>query len=141
MLHELGLIVALEWRLDKFTEETDIKTSYDHNVDTVELSHDQTVILFRSVEEVLKNIIKHADATIVLVTAQASKYSFMLKIQDNGKGFDTAILAPQERKSGSFGLFSIKERIEYLGGVLDIQSGNGSGTVITLIVPISLEGI
>ncbi len=141
VLHELGLIVALEWRLDKFTEETDIKTSYDHNVDTVELSHDQTVILFRSVEEVLKNIIKHADATIVLVTAQASKYSFMLKIQDNGKGFDTAILAPQERKSGSFGLFSIKERIEYLGGVLDIQSGNGSGTVVTLIVPISLEGI
>ena len=141
VLHELGLIVALEWRLDKFTEETGIKTSYEHNVDNIELRHEQVVILFRSVEEVLKNIIKHAEATIVLITAQATKYSFMVKIQDNGKGFDTSILNPQARKTGSFGLFSIKERIEYLGGVLDIQSGNGSGTEATFTVPLSLEGM
>ncbi len=140
VLHELGLIEALEWRLDKFTDETGIRTSYEHNVDTIDLRNDQEVILFRSVDEVLKNIIKHAEAGIVLVTAQATKYSFMIKIQDNGKGFDTVILKPQGRKAGSFGLFSIKERIEYLGGVLDIQSGSSGGTVVTLIVPVSLEG-
>ncbi len=141
VLHELGLIEALEWRLEKFHEQTDIKTSYDHNVDTIQLRNEQEVILFRSVDEVLKNIIKHAEASIVLITAQATRYSFMLKIQDNGKGFDTSILKPQKRKTGSFGLFSIKERIEYLGGILDIQSSNGSGTVVTLNVPVSLEGI
>jgi len=140
VLHELGLIEALEWRLDKFTDETGVITSYDHNVDTIELRNEQEVILFRSVDEVLKNIIKHAEASIVLLTAQATKYSFMIKIQDNGKGFDTDILKPQGRKAGSFGLFSIKERIEYLGGVLDIQSGSNGGTVITLIAPVSLEG-
>ena len=141
VLHELGLIEALEWRLEKFHEETSIKTSYDHNVDTIELRNEQEVILFRSFDEILKNIIKHAEANIVLITAQATKYSFLLKIQDNGKGFDTGILKPQQRKTGSFGLFSIKERIEYLGGILDIQSGDGGGTLVTLNVPVSLEGI
>lgn len=140
VLHELGLIVALEWRLEKFTDETGIKSSLDHNVGKLELRNEQEVILFRSVDEVLKNIIKHANANIVLVTAQASRYSFMLKIQDNGDGFDTSILKPQTLKSGSFGLFSIKERIEYLGGVLEIQSGDTSGTIVNIIVPVSTEG-
>ncbi len=141
VLHELGLVVALEWRLEKFSEETGIKTSYEHNADAVELRNEQEVILFRSVDEILKNIIKHAEANIVLITAQATRYAFMVKIQDNGSGFDTTILKPQQRKTGSFGLFSIKERIEYLGGVLDIQSEIGNGTTVTLNVPVSLEGI
>ena len=140
VLHELGLIVALEWRLEKFSETTQIKSSYEKNIDHVELRNEQSVILFRSVDEVLKNIIKHAEASIVLVTVQATKYSLMVKIQDNGKGFDINILNPTQRKSGSFGLFSIKERIEYLGGVLEIKSEKGSGTVITFHVPVSLEG-
>ncbi|MEA3285795.1 MAG: PAS domain-containing sensor histidine kinase [Candidatus Marinimicrobia bacterium] len=141
VLHELGLIEALEWRLEKFTEETGIETAYDHNLENINLRDEQVVILFRSVDEVLKNILKHAQASRVLISIQVSKYSFTIKIHDDGKGFDTALLSPEQRKSGSFGLFSIKERIEYLGGVLDIQSEEGSGTVVTLIVPVSLEGI
>lgn len=125
VLHELGLSVALEWRLDKFTEETSIKTNYKHSGDGVKLPNEQEVILFRSVDEVLKNIVKHAQATTVSVNTEASEHSFMVKINDNGKGFDTSILKPQQRKADSFGLFSIRERIEYLGGVLDIQSGKG----------------
>ena len=141
VLHELGLVVALEWRLEKFSDETGIRTSYEHNAENVQLRNEQQVILFRSVDELLKNVIKHAEASIVLITAQATRYSFLVKIQDNGKGFDTSILTLKQRKTGSFGLFSIKERIEYLGGVLDIQSETGSGTTVTLNVPISLEGI
>ncbi len=141
VLHELGLIIALEWRLDKFTAETGIKTTYDPSQETVTLRDEQEIILFRSVDEVLKNIIKHAAANQVLVTTQTTRYSFEIKIQDNGKGFDTDLLKPQQRKIDSFGLFSIKERLEYLGGVLDIQSDPGGGTVVTLIVPVSLEGI
>jgi len=141
VLHELGLIVAIEWRLEKFSEEQGIRTSYEHNVDTIDLRTEQMVILFRSFDEVLKNIIKHAEADIVLVTVQATRYSFTIRIQDNGKGFDTAILKPQQLKVGSFGLFSIKERLEYLGGVLDIQSGTSGGTVVTLTVPVFLEDL
>ncbi len=91
-------------------------------------------------DELLKNIVKHASASIVLITVQATKYSFMLRLQDNGKGFDTSILEPQARKSGSFGLFSIKERIEYLGGILEINSDPSGGTEVVLNIPIFPEG-
>ena len=141
VLHELGLMVALEWRLEKLTEETGIKTSYESNNSEARLRNEQEVILFRSVDEVLKNIVKHSAATIVLVTVQVTKYSFMIRIQDNGKGFDTAILEPQTRKTGSFGLFSIKERIEYLGGIMEITSSPKGGTEVILNIPVALEGL
>lgn len=141
VLHELGFTVALDWLLEKFSEENDIQTFCNHEAVNVDLRHEQEVILFRSVDEVLKNIIKHAEATSVVVNTQTSRYAFMVRIHDDGKGFDTGILKPQQRKTGSFGLFSIKERIEYLGGVLDIQSNQGQGTTVTLNVPVSVEGL
>ncbi len=141
VLHELGFITALEWRLDKFTEETGIKTDYTHNLEEIKLRDEQEIILFRSVDEILKNIIKHAEASSVMVTAEASDYAFVVKIQDNGLGFDTSILKPQSRKIDSFGLFSIKERTEYLGGIVDIQSEINKGTTVSLTIPVSLDGI
>lgn len=141
VLHELGLIEALEWRLEKVKQEHNIVTSYKHNLKNVRLRSEQEVILFRSVDEILKNVIKHSGATNVSITADATRYSFSLCVADNGKGFDTSVLTPEQRPSDSFGLFSIKERIEYLGGVIDIQSELGGGTMIILNVPVSLEGI
>ena len=141
VLHELGLIEALEWRLEKVKLEHNIVTSYKHNLKNVRLRSEQEVILFRSVDEILKNVVKHSDATNVSITADATRYSFSLCVADNGKGFDTSILTPEQRPSDSFGLFSIKERIEYLGGVLDIQSEQGGGTMVILNVPVSLEGL
>lgn len=140
VLHELGLLEALEWRLEKIRLETDIETSYVHNLENIKLRNEQEVMLFRSVDEILKNIIKHASASKVTITAQATRYSFSLSVADNGKGFDTSILTPEHRRLDSFGLFSIKERIEYLGGVMDIQSELGKGTTAILNIPISVEG-
>jgi len=141
VLHELGLIEALEWRLEKIRLENGLATSYKHNLKKVRLRNEQEVILFRSVDEILKNVVKHADATNVSITAEATRYSFSLCVADNGVGFDTSVLTPEFRSSESFGLFSIKERIEYLGGVLDIQSEQGGGTMVILNVPVSLEEI
>ena len=141
VLHELGLIEALEWRLGKVKQENNLVTSYKHNLKNVRLRNEQEVMLFRSVDEILKNVIKHSNATHVSITAEATRYSFSVCVADNGKGFDTSILTPELRSSDSFGLFSIKERIEYLGGVLDIQSEEGEGTMVTLNIPVSLEDI
>jgi len=140
VLHELGFIIALQWRLDKFADETGIMVEYDYNVDSINLRDEQEVILFRSTDEVLKNIVKHAGASQIKVTAHASKYAFIVKVHDDGCGFDTSILNPQKRRRDTFGLFSIKERLEYLGGVLEIQSEDQGGTLVTLNVPVSLEG-
>lgn len=141
VLHELGLIEALEWRLEKIRLEMGIETTSNHDRENIKLRNEQEVILFRSVDEILKNVIKHAAATHITIATEATKYSFSVSVQDNGKGFDTSVLTPEHRLHDSFGLFSIKERIEYLGGVLDIRSEVGVGTTVILNIPVSLEDI
>lgn len=140
VLHELGLIVAIRWRLDKFMNETGISTKYDHNVDTVTLRDEQSIILFGSADEILNNIVKHANAGQVNVMVDVQSSSLILMISDDGQGFDLSILNPENRRNDSFGLFSIKERLEYLGGVLDVQSQPKQGTRVILSIPISSGG-
>jgi len=141
VLHELGLIEALEWRLEKMKLEHGMEISSSHNMESIKLRNEQEVILFRSVDEILKNVIKHAQASKVHIKTEATRYSFSVSVEDDGQGFDTSILTPEHRRRASFGLFSIKERIEYLGGVSDIRSTPGKGTVVILNIPVSLEGI
>ena len=57
-------------------------------------------------------------------------------MEDDGIGFDISKLEPKADNSKGFGLFSIRERLTHIGGQFDIQSGNGNGTKITLLVPL-----
>lgn len=140
VLHELGLIVAIRWRMDKFMTDTGIDANYEHNVDSVTLRDEQSIILFRSTDEILNNIVKHAEASQVKIMVDVDRSSMIIMISDDGKGFDLSILNPEKRRNDSFGLFSIKERLEYLGGVLDIQSEPKKGTRVILSIPISSGG-
>ena len=62
-------------------------------------------------------------------------------MEDDGTGFDISKLEPKAGNSKGFGLFSIRERLTHIGGQLDIQSGNGNGTKITLLVPLKPKKI
>jgi len=140
VLHELGLIVALKWRLEKFTQERGLETSYVHDVDHVNLRAEQSIILFRSTDELLSNVVKHSGASSVDVSISTDAFNLMIMVSDNGKGFDLSVLDPEKRRNDSFGLFSIKERLEYLGGVLDIRSEPNRGTQVILSIPVASGG-
>ena len=140
VLHELGLVVAIKWRLEKFTVDTGIETSYEHEDESIKLRDEQAIILFRSTDEILNNIVKHADASRVDVRISTGHFDLSITVKDNGKGFDLSILDPEKRKNDSFGLFSIKERLEYLGGVLDIRSEPNQGTQVLLNIPVASGG-
>ena len=88
--------------------------------------------LYRVSQEGLHNIVKHAGATRVDVTLMADNGCLTLTIHDDGQGFDSSGQFP-----GHLGLKSMRERVEGIGGDLQIESGMGAGTTLTVVVPTS----
>jgi signal transduction histidine kinase len=98
------------------------------------------VILFQVVRELLVNVGKHSRASWAKVILSLEDQSFRIQVNDDGVGFDaTQIYAPKNTKGG-FGFFSMRERLQYLGGELDVKSKPGQGTQIILTVPRSERG-
>ena len=96
-------------------------------------------MLFRTARELLINVVKHADATRATVDIRSRDGSIIIQVGDNGKGFDASRLTAKSHRDG-YGLFSTRERLDYMGGQMQIQSNDGVGTTVTLTVPIANEG-
>lgn len=94
---------------------------------TDDLPEDQSLILFRVVQEILNNVMKHAEASVIEISLSSINVNSMISIRDNGKGFDIA-----KMKSNGLGLKNIEERIKIIGGGLHIDSDPGKGTTITI---------
>jgi two-component system NarL family sensor kinase len=90
------------------------------------LNKNKEIISYRIIQESINNILKHAQATQINITAIQEKNSIDITIEDNGIGFNTETL-----KDG-LGLLNIKKRMKYLNGEIDIQSSEGNGTCIML---------
>jgi two-component system NarL family sensor kinase len=96
------------------------------------------VLVYRAVQEALTNLVRHAQATQVEMTLAARGDRVVLKIQDNGVGFDVAaLLSRPANVTQGIGLRSIRERALSLGGTLELVSGKG-GTTLELSVPFEL---
>jgi two-component system sensor histidine kinase DegS len=89
------------------------------------------VALFRLIQESVQNAMKHSNASVIQVKLEIKKEQVLAVIKDNGKGFDV-----NEKKSGSFGIMGMKERIELLSGDMTIHSKHGEGTAVLISVPI-----
>ena len=92
-------------------------------------------LLFQAVRELLINVIKHAKAKNVEVAVQKKNDNIQISISDDGIGFDTKEVKSIQR-NGGFGLFSIRERIDYIGGTFEIYSRPGSGSRFVLTAPL-----
>ncbi|MDP9046857.1 MAG: ATP-binding protein [Bacteroidota bacterium] len=90
---------------------------------------DKDLIIFRILQEILNNIIKHAGANRIKIKLAYSAGALRLQVEDNGKGFDTFNLAAEQR---GMGLFNIKNRAGIIGGEVLIASQPGKGTSITI---------
>lgn len=133
VLHELGLPAALQWlaeqmKKDRLTVEVRLGTS------KVPLAEHQAILLFHSIRELLLNVTKHAGTNQALLTLDVADRLLTISVQDQGKGFNTDSLTPTQ-PGHQFGLFSVKERMEELGGWLRVESAPGLGTTVTLGLP------
>ena len=129
LLDDLGLAAAVKDHLKRFERDTEIVCNLVLPEDDVTLNEDQSVTVFRIIQESLSNVAKHARASRVDISFARQGDSLLLHIEDNGIGFDTA------RKGQSFGLLGIKERALMIGGTAAIESAPDRGTSVSLIIP------
>ncbi len=139
VLYQLGLEAALAWLTDHTQKTHNIRIEFkdDGRPKTVDESY--RVIIFQATRELLFNIVKHARAQNAGVSIRRAAGAVRVDVEDDGVGFDTSVLNSVETDSEGFGLFSIRERIASLGGHLEIESEPGSGTRVTLVLPMSRE--
>jgi signal transduction histidine kinase len=105
-------------------------------MEPIPMNDEIKVLLFRSVRELMMNIVKHAQARHAQVKMVRIKDRVDIEVADDGVGIDHGKSDTLPGSSGGFGLFSIRERLHYLGGRLEVNSEEGKGTRITLTVPL-----
>jgi signal transduction histidine kinase len=95
------------------------------------LDHDISLCVFRLVQEALRNAITHSDARHVSIDLMGVPPGLTLTIADDGKGFDA-----ERVRSDGLGLIAMRERVESVGGTLEIHSAPGSGTTLRFVLPL-----
>ncbi len=135
VLHEFGLVPALQWLGDYMRRyELAVHLVIESTPET-RLPEDQAVLLFQSVRELLMNAHKHARADHATVTVKRLDRVLHIEVRDEGQGFDPSTIVPAQGGIPSqpyrFGLFSIRERMRSVGGAFDVFSEPGRGTTAT----------
>ena len=128
---DLGLVPAIEWLADDFSDRWGIVCRVDVRCDQDDLDAINATSIFRIVQESLTNIARHANASEVIIFLRTVDHMLNLRICDNGKGFDPAVVA----KTSGFGLLGMRERVLALGGSMKIKTGLNEGTVIDIDIP------
>ncbi len=132
ILDNLGIGPALRWQCAEFANRHGRNCRAELEDEDLRLSPEYSIMFFRVVQEALTNVGKHADAKTVTVSLRADAGRWVLRIMDDGVGFDAA----SHQNPLAHGLLSMRERVRALGGRFAIQSIRGRGTVIEVEVPV-----
>jgi PAS domain S-box-containing protein len=135
VLYDLGLPAALAWLAEQMGKHG-LHVEVDGNGEGISLTEDEAVFIYQCARELLWNVVKHADTDRAKVAFGVDGKQFSLAVIDDGIGFDPQAKVDDGGGRGHFGLFSIKERVELRGGQVEIESKPGSGTWVTLLLPI-----
>lgn len=133
-LRQTGLVEAIEHRLEVVERRAGVDVTMAVSGD-LDLPDEVEDALYRIAQEALNNALKHAQATAVSVTIQAAPENLILEVQDNGRGFETALA----ERLGGLGLVSMRERVQKLHGHFAISSAPGVGTTICAQIPVTLH--
>jgi len=136
ILTEFGLEAAIShWLTEQVEQKHGIATEFTDDGQTKPLEEDIRALLFRSVRELLVNVVKHSQAQRVDVSVSREEGQILIRLQDDGIGFvrDKVVVG---QRTGGFGLFSIRERLSQMGGSLEIDSSPGQGCRSLLRAPL-----
>jgi len=141
LLDELGLIPALRWYLAQVGEAWQVPIAFEGEK-TERLPDHVEVTAFRIVQEAVGNVVRHANATAATVRVVEEEGKLLVRVSDDGRGFDPAAVAARARTGESVGLMGMRERAELAGGALRVDSAPGAGTTVTAELPVTqLEGV
>lgn len=128
---DAGLVPALEWQVSQFRRRTGIACEFRANAERIDLPDAAALTAYRTVQEALTNVLRHARARRVAVDLIRSDDAVSIEVRDDGIGLAPDALA----KSDSFGLRGLAERAAAAGGWLDVSSAEG-GTYVLLGLPL-----
>jgi two-component system sensor histidine kinase DegS len=131
MLDDLGLSPTLKRYVDAFKEQSGIDVQLTVTGMERRLEPYQEVMVFRAIQELLNNTARHSLASIVKVHLDMGDANIKVQVEDNGKGFDVESLPDKT----AMGLKVIRERVEMLGGIMQLESVVGQGTFVSFQIP------
>ncbi|MEN6498445.1 MAG: response regulator, partial [Thermoguttaceae bacterium] len=139
VLYDAGLAAGLEWLARQMQERHGLRVHLDVDAEAASAANEIAVLLFQSVRELLFNVVKHAQAESAQVRLSRRDHNqVQIIVADQGIGFDPQQLERRAVMDG-FGLFSIRERLSFLGGHLAIHSTSGEGTRMVIKVPLPTQ--
>jgi len=133
VLDDYGLVAALHWYGEQFARRTNIVITVEGEEPVPRLDTRMENTLFRIVQEALTNVAKHAQATLVTVTIEVGNGNLRLIVADDGIGFDITNL-PSPDVGRGWGLLTMRERAEVVGGIFRVESRPGGGTKLIVEV-------
>ena len=132
VLDQLGLEAAVEWQAREFHNRTGIACETTIWPDRIAVGPEQSTALFRILQEVLTNVARHAQATHVHIRLEESGEHVSLQVRDNDRG----ITDVEQSGPKAFGLLGMRLRTQQQGGEFDIQGTSGTGTTVTVRIPL-----
>lgn len=140
LVHE-QIGVALDRTAQKWMESTGIRAAVKIDGDSIPLQAEVETVLLRAAGEALANVQKHARASEVILTLSFIGEEVVLDVQDDGRGFSVAdSTLPDGLVSEGYGLLAMRERVEKLGGRMNIESAPGEGTTLAVKIPANRSG-
>ncbi|MEL7562120.1 sensor histidine kinase [Dehalogenimonas sp. 4OHTPN] len=139
VLDDLGLIPAIDWLVPELAKHYKLKIGLQVNGEQRRFAPEVELVLFRIVQESLRNIGKHAMASRAVVTVDFTPEITVVTIRDNGRGFHPPDRIGDLAVSGKLGLTGMQERAQLIGARLAIKSNPGEGTTVTVEVPTTTE--
>ncbi len=134
------LIPALEWLVRWMQDKHGLAVDMEAHGNVEPEAEDMTVLLFQATRELLFNVVKHAEVKAARVQVALVDGQVQITVTDKGVGFDPRQLRAEGAPSGGFGLFSIKERLDLMGGRVEIDSAPGRGSRFKLVAPLPSLG-
>jgi PAS domain S-box-containing protein len=138
-LYALGFEIAVEELTEQFCKEHKLEYSFRNSDEPKPMTNHVKILLYRSIREILINITKHADASLVKVAISRISNDINVTVADDGKGFDVSTINTRASRPKGLGLFSVRERLTHIGGKLEIESIRGKGTRAILTAPLKLD--
>ncbi|MGH9454379.1 MAG: sensor histidine kinase, partial [Terriglobia bacterium] len=135
ILDDFGLMKTLGWFVAQFSKQTGIDARLDTSLQDVSFPRDQSIHVYRIVQEALGNVARHSKASEARVIIKKDSQNLHIWIRDNGIGFD--VEGKMNRPAGEgFGLMGMQERAQRLDGELRIESIQGKGTEVIVQIPL-----
>ena len=132
ILDDLGLVAAIEWQLEQFQARTEIKCHWTNTANEIGWDREKSTAVFRILQEILTNVLRHAQATNLYVKLSRTKQHLELEVKDDGRG----ITRSQRINPRSLGLLGMKERALLVGGDVHVAGKEGHGTTVLVRVPL-----